>query len=278
MPSTSIAQQRLMGQAYALKTGELKSSDLDPKYRKQIEDLAASMSEKDLKDFAETSHKGLPQKVKENYTMNNHIPTFESFINENYKENYKRFSPEEQKLSYEISNIMWMKFRRMDAKEKINVLNTLMTHIMTTGSLQEAIDVNEDYSKLSLKEKQLSGELSQAIFKYKNLKKEEKLNVLNSLISRVESGDLSESIDVKYWADYNTDTSGQGQKEHEVKSKDFEDTFEDAVVYWNQEADGAENRIKGAQIQKIKKLAQEFFKKAGWISSNVIQAMIAQES
>jgi hypothetical protein len=157
-----------MGQAYALKTGELKSSDLDPKYRKQIEDLAASMSEKDLKDFAETSHKGLPQKVKENYTMNKHIPTFESFVNE--------------------------------------------------------------------------------------------------------------SIDVKYWEDYNTDTSGQGKKEHEVKSKDFEDTFEDAVVYWNQEADGAENRIKGAQIQKIKKLAQEFFKKAGWISSNVIQAMIAQES
>ena len=89
---------------------------------------------------------------------------------------------------------------------------------------------------------------------------------------------VNESIDVKYWADYNTDTSGQGKKEHEVKSKDFEDTFEDAVVYWNQEADGAENRIKGAQIQKIKKMAQEFFKKAGWISSNVIQAMIAQES
>ena len=88
----------------------------------------------------------------------------------------------------------------------------------------------------------------------------------------------NESIDVKYWSDYNTDTSGQGQKEHEVKSKDFEDTFEDAVVYWNQEADGAENRIKGAQIQKIKKLAEEFFKKAGWISSNVIQAMIAQEA
>ena len=255
MPSTSIAQQRLMGQAYALKTGELKSSDLDPKYRKQIEDLAASMSEKDLKDFAETSHKGLPQKVKENYTMNNHIPTFESFINENYKENYKRFSPEEQKLSYEISNIK------------------------TTGSLQEAIDLNEDYSKLSLKEKQLSGELSQAIFKYKNLKKEEKLNVLNSLISRVESGDLSEAIDVKYWADYN-DEAGRtfAAKEFAEKSKDFDETFEEAVDDWNNEAEDDENRIKGAQIKKIEKMAQEFFKKAGWISINVVQAMIMQES
>ena len=90
--------------------------------------------------------------------------------------------------------------------------------------------------------------------------------------------EILEAIDTKYWAGYNKDTSGQGKKEHEVESKDFEDAFEDAVVYWNQEADGAENRIKGSQIQKIKKLAQEFFKKAGWISSNVIQAMIAQES
>ena len=229
MPSTSIAQQRLMGQAYALKTGELKSSDLDPKYRKQIEDLAASMTEKDLKDFAETSHKGLPQKVKENYTMtNNYIPTFENFLNE-------------------------------ATVPKFSMI---------------------DYSKLSPREQQLHGELSQVIFSYKNLKKEEKLNAVGGLLKRIESGDLSEAkaIDVKYWEDYNTDTSGQGKKEHEVKSKDFEDTFEDAVVYWNQEADGAENRIKGAQIQKIKKLAQEFFKKEGWISVNVIQAMIAQES
>lgn len=183
MPATSIAQQRLMAQAYAVKTGKMKPEDLNPKYKDQIVDLAKNMTEKDLKDYAETSHEDLPKKVKESYTMNKHIPTFESFVNE-----------------------------------------------------------------------------------------------LNSSISRVESGDLSESIDVKYWEDYNKDTSGQGKKEHEVKSKDFEDTFEDAVVYWNQEADGAENRIKGAQIQKIKKLAQEFFKKAGWISINVIQAMISQES
>lgn len=228
MPSTSIAQQRLMGQAYALKAGELKSSDLDPKYRKQIEDLAASMSEKDLKDFAETSHKGLPQKVKENYTMNNHIPKFESFVNEsvneNYKENYKRFSPEEQKLSLEISNVMWMKFRRMDAKDKINVLDTLSAHIKATGSLQEAIDV-------------------------------------------------------KYWADYN-DEAGRtfAAKEFAEKSKDFDETFEEAVDDWNNEAEDDENRIKGAQIKKIEKMAQEFFKKAGWISINVVQAMIMQES
>ena len=89
---------------------------------------------------------------------------------------------------------------------------------------------------------------------------------------------IGEAIDTKYWADYNTDTSGQGNKEFANKSKDFEDTFEDAVVNWNQEADGAENRIKGSQINKVKKLANEFFKKEGWISVNVIQAMISQET
>ena len=89
---------------------------------------------------------------------------------------------------------------------------------------------------------------------------------------------LNEGMDTKYWAGYNKDTSGQGDKSWEEKSKDFEDTFEEAVTEWNREAEGAENRIKGAQIQKIKKMADEFFKKEKWISINVIQAMIMQES
>lgn len=88
----------------------------------------------------------------------------------------------------------------------------------------------------------------------------------------------NEAMDTKYWAGYNKDTSGQGKKEHEAKSKDFDDTFSLAVSEWNAEADGAENRIKGAQIDKIKKMAQEFFKKEGYITVNIAQAMIAQES
>ena len=39
MPSTSKTQQRLMGQAYAVKKGDIKPKDLDPKYRDQIVDL-----------------------------------------------------------------------------------------------------------------------------------------------------------------------------------------------------------------------------------------------
>lgn len=88
----------------------------------------------------------------------------------------------------------------------------------------------------------------------------------------------NEKMDTKYWSDYNDDTSGQGNKDFAEKSTDFEDTFSLAVSEWNDEADGDENKIKGSQIQKIKKLAQEFFKIEKWISVNVIQAMIMQES
>lgn len=63
MPSTSKAQQRLMGQAYALKKGEIELKDIDAEYRDEIKDLADSMSLSDLKDFAETKHEGLPNKV-----------------------------------------------------------------------------------------------------------------------------------------------------------------------------------------------------------------------
>jgi hypothetical protein len=88
---------------------------------------------------------------------------------------------------------------------------------------------------------------------------------------------VNEAIDTKYWADYNKDTSGQGNKDFADKSKNFDDTFDYAVEDWNNEADGPENKIKGAAIGKIQKMAKEFFKKEGWISVNVVQAMIMQD-
>lgn len=58
MPSVSQAQQRLMGMAYALKKGEMKPSEAS----QEVIDLADSMTLKQLKDFAETKHEGLPKK------------------------------------------------------------------------------------------------------------------------------------------------------------------------------------------------------------------------
>ena len=68
MPAVSTSQQALMGQAYGIKIGSIKPSDLNPKYRDQILDLAKNMTEEDLKKYASTKHKGLSHHVKEALT------------------------------------------------------------------------------------------------------------------------------------------------------------------------------------------------------------------
>ena len=66
MPAVSKSQQSLFGQAYAVKTGELSPSDLNPKYKDEIVKLSKSMSEKELKAYASTKRKKLPSHVDEN--------------------------------------------------------------------------------------------------------------------------------------------------------------------------------------------------------------------
>lgn len=65
MPSKSKTQQRLMGVAYAVKSGDMQLSDVDTNYKDKVKDLVDGMSLKDLKDFAETKHDGLPEEIGE---------------------------------------------------------------------------------------------------------------------------------------------------------------------------------------------------------------------
>lgn len=58
--ASSIAQQRLMALALQFKRGELENAS------PEVKKLASSMTEKQLRDFAKTKHKGLPEKVDEN--------------------------------------------------------------------------------------------------------------------------------------------------------------------------------------------------------------------
>ena len=190
-----------------------------------------------------------------------HIPTYEEFVNETIlnEARVKAATLLEEIIAGNTTRAEGIKMSRDLAEHYLNWLKTspygkkntdIPLHMLIKASFNWGIERGLD-PKLKVQ-----------------------LDTLKTTINKP----VNESIDTEYWADYNTDTSGQGKKEHEVKSKDFEDAFEDAVVIWNQEADGAENRIKGAQIQKIRKIADEFFKKEKWISINVIQAMIAQES
>ena len=90
--SVSKSQQRLMGQAYAYKKGDLTNKDLNPKYADQIKKMSDSMTLKQLKDFASTKHKGLVNKVKESKIL-----SFKLFLeklnnNELYDFYYKEYN------------------------------------------------------------------------------------------------------------------------------------------------------------------------------------------
>ena len=61
MPSKSKAQQKFMGMVHSLQKGDMKPSDASPEVKK----AAKSMDKTDAKDYASTSHKGLPKKVKQ---------------------------------------------------------------------------------------------------------------------------------------------------------------------------------------------------------------------
>ena len=54
--AVSKSQQKFMGMVHAVKKGEMKSPS------KEVADAAASMKDKDAKDYASTKHKGLPEK------------------------------------------------------------------------------------------------------------------------------------------------------------------------------------------------------------------------
>jgi hypothetical protein len=62
MPAQSKAQQRFMGMVHAVQKGDMEAPS------KEVEKAADSMTKKDAKDYASTSHKGLPNK-KENMNI-----------------------------------------------------------------------------------------------------------------------------------------------------------------------------------------------------------------
>ena len=74
MPSKSKKQQRFMGMVHAYQKGELKNPS------SEIKKVAKSIVPEDAKDFAETKHKGLPEKVKKK--KESKIFDFETFLNE----------------------------------------------------------------------------------------------------------------------------------------------------------------------------------------------------
>jgi hypothetical protein len=83
---------------------------------------------------------------------------------------------------------------------------------------------------------------------------------------------VSESIDINHWKKY---VNGGGPLfSRKVKTqREFNTEFREVAYAYNNDPDSRENRLKRDKIEKVKKLAQEFFDKEGFITSNIIDEM-----
>lgn len=63
MPAQSKAQQRLFGMALAVRRGEMKRSEVE---QSVLDIVNGDMTDKQIEDFAKTSHKSLKEHLEEN--------------------------------------------------------------------------------------------------------------------------------------------------------------------------------------------------------------------
>jgi len=84
--AVSKAQQRFFGMVHAVQKGELDSDEVGDSVNK----AAKSMTKKDVKDFAKTKHKGLPNHVNEEQLSERNNRPFYDYAEEYMKKNGKK--------------------------------------------------------------------------------------------------------------------------------------------------------------------------------------------
>jgi len=100
---------------------------------------------------------------------------------------------------------------------------------------------------------------------------------VNGRIIEVDESVVTEGFDANYWEDYHD--SGESGKTKNPTGMQVQQQVSGCVEDWNDNNEvGPENEVTSSGEKKVLKLAKEFVKAKGWISSDVIDAMIAQES
>jgi uncharacterized protein with PIN domain len=100
---------------------------------------------------------------------------------------------------------------------------------------------------------------------------------IGMLTSSLGESVVTEAFDANYWEDYHE--GGESGKIKNPGNFQIQQEVEVCVEDWNDNnEDGADNEVTSAGEKKVLKLAKDFAKAKGWISSDVIDAMIAQES
>lgn len=85
----------------------------------------------------------------------------------------------------------------------------------------------------------------------------------------------NEAFNANYWEDYH-ETAGKTENPNGMQ---LQQIVSGRVEDWNDNnEDGEDNEVTPAGEKKVLKLAKEFVKAKGWISSDIIDVMIAQES
>jgi hypothetical protein len=89
---------------------------------------------------------------------------------------------------------------------------------------------------------------------------------------KIKESVVNEAIDINHWKKY---ANGGGPLfSRKVKTqREFNTEFREVAYGYNNDPDSRENRLKRDKIEKVKKLAQEFFDKEGFITSNIIDEM-----
>lgn len=105
----SKSQQRFFGMVSAYKAGNLDTSKMSSKFVKKIKSAAGGMTNNQVDDFAETKHKGLPEKVASEKTAavgstwyswleRDYFPMFGQYSNRIYEaQKNRRVRPDWQK-------------------------------------------------------------------------------------------------------------------------------------------------------------------------------------
>ena len=99
------------------------------------------------------------------------------------------------------------------------------------------------------------------------------LNFFSNLDNALDESTTNEAFDANYWEDYH-------EKSTKITSlSKVANAVEDCVWDWNDNNEmGKENEVTSSGEKKVMNLAHDFFKAKGYISTDVIDAMIAQES
>lgn len=129
MPSTSQQQQKLFGLALSVKIGDTPRSEVSD----DVLNIVDTMSEKDIKDFAETSHSGLPKKI-------------ESYVRELVRETFKNKILGE--IKFDSNGNLKIK-KQYDSISDYEKVATKGDHIWFGKDVSEFDDVKSGVGRLS---------------------------------------------------------------------------------------------------------------------------------